>query len=114
MAKYIIIYSSSEDPLAMMNNATPEQMQASMAEWTRWRNEAVQEFSVEFGMPFHAIAKLDSDGVTDSDSHNSGYSILEGDKDKIIEKLRSHPQLKRPGATIDVFEFLAMPGLEDS
>lgn len=114
MPKYIILYSSSEDPVTMMSSASPEQMQSSMAEWTKWRDEASQEFSVDFGLPFHAIAKVDTTGVTNSDSHNSGYSILEGDKDKIIEKLKRHPQLKRPGATIDVFEFLAMPGLEES
>lgn len=30
----------------------------------------------------------------------------------LMELLKSHPQLKRQGATIDVLEMLSMPGLD--
>jgi hypothetical protein len=41
-----------------------------------------------------------------------GYSIVEGDsKEAIVELLRTHPHLKRAGASIDLLEMITMPGL---
>jgi hypothetical protein len=111
MAKFMVIYNSSSPASEVMANATPEQMQASMAEWIKWRDEASKSVKVEFGLPLQAVSQVEPDGLHNSPSQVSGYSIIEGDKDMVLELLRSHPQLKRPGATIDVLEMLAMPGL---
>jgi hypothetical protein len=112
MAKYMILYNSTLSAEELMANASPEEMKASMEEWMQWKDKASKTVGFDFGMPLSAVSRVTSDGAGDSDSKTSGYSIMEGDsKDAIIELLRSHPHLKRTGASIDVFEMLSMPGM---
>jgi hypothetical protein len=94
-----------------MANATPEEMQASMAEWMAWRDEAVKSTKFDWGMPLQGVSQVTTSEIKATSSNVSGYSTMEGDKDTITELLRSHPHLKRPGATIDVLEMLPMPGM---
>ena len=113
MAKFMILYSSSMSASDLMANATPEQMQASMQDWIKWHEKASTTFKVEFGLPLQAVNRVTNEGVTNSDSQVSGYSTAEGEsKEALVELLKSHPHLNRPGASIDVLEMLSMPGLE--
>jgi hypothetical protein len=111
MAKYMVLYNSSMSASDTMANATPEEMQASMAEWIAWKEEAEKTVGFDFGMPLQAAGRVTTSGLQDSDSNVSGYSTMEGEKDAVVELLKSHPHLKRPGATIDVLEYLPMPGM---
>jgi hypothetical protein len=112
MAKYMILYNSTASAAELMANASPEEMQASMAEWVAWKDEVSKTVAFDFGMPLQAVSQVTTDDVTDSTSQVSGYSIMEGDsKEAIVKLLQSHPHLKRPGASIDVLEMLAMPGM---
>ncbi len=112
MAKYMVLYNSSASASELMANATPEEMQASMAEWMQWRGQAEKSFKVDFGMPLQAVCRVTATESTASDNQASGYSIVEGDsKDALVELLKSHPHLKRAGAYIDVLEMLPMPGM---
>ena len=112
MAKYMMLYNSDVSPKDMMANASAEEMKVSMGEWLQWRDEAAKKFKVEFGMPMQVVTRISPDGAGDSDSHVSGHGTLEGDSfDDLVEILKSHPHLKRPGASIDVFEILGMPGI---
>jgi hypothetical protein len=112
MAKFMVLYSSTMKASELMANATPEQMKASMDEWMIWREEASKNFKVDFGLPLQTVSKVTTDGTAAGDSQISGYSIVEGDKDALTEILQSHPHLKRDGASIEIFEMLAMPGLD--
>ena len=112
MAKFMILYNSPEKATETMANATPEEMQASMAEWIQWREKASQNLKVDFGLPLQAIGAVNGNGTSASDSQVGGYSIIEGDREMVMEVLKSHPQLKREGASIDVLEMLSMPGLD--
>ena len=113
MTKFMVLYSSALKASELMANASPEEMQASMAEWMQWREEANKSFKVDFGLPLQAVSRITSDGAGPSDSQVSGYSIVEGEsKDAIVELMKSHPHLKRDGASIDVLEMLSMPGLD--
>jgi hypothetical protein len=112
MAKYMVLYNSTASASDLMANASPEEMKASMDEWMKWRDEASNTAKIDFGLPLQAVSRVATDGVTDSDSQVSGYSIVEGEsKEAIIELLQTHPHLKRPGASIDVLEMLSMPGI---
>lgn len=112
MAKFMVLYNSNEKASDTMANASPEQMQASMAEWMAWKEEAEKTAKVDFGLPLQAAARMTSGGVSDSDSQVSGYSVIEGEsKEAVLDLLETHPHLKRPGASIDVLEMLAMPGM---
>lgn len=111
MAKFMVLYNSSASARDLMANATPEQMQASMREWIDWKESVEKTAKMEFGMPLQAVGHITSDSVSDSQSQVSGYAIIEGEKDAVLELLKSHPHLKRPDASIELLEFLPMPGL---
>ncbi len=112
MTKFMILYNSTATAREVMANATPEQMQASMQEWIEWRNAATPTAKIEFGLPLQAVGQVMAEGARASSSHIGGYSIAECDtKEALLELLKTHPQLKRPGAAIEVLEMLPMPGL---
>jgi hypothetical protein len=111
MAKFMVLYSSTMTATDTMANATPEQMKASMDEWIRWKDDAEKTVKIEFGMPLQVVTEVTEGGTSGSDSTVSGYSILEGEKDQVVELLKSHPHLKRPGASIELLEMLPMPGM---
>ncbi len=112
MAKFLILYNSTETASEVMANASPEQMKASMNEWIQWRDEASKTAKIDFGLPLQVVSRITPDGPTTSDSQVSGYAFVEADsKEAAIALLQTHPHLKRAGASIDVLELLAMPGL---
>ena len=111
MAKYMILYKSTLSASELMKSATAEEMQASMAEWMTWKDGLDSSIGFEWGMPLQAVDEVTSTAIQDSHSTISGYAIMEGDKGTITEVLKSHPHLKRDGASIDVLEMLAMPGM---
>lgn len=111
MAKFMILYSSSSSASDLMANASPEEMKASMGEWMAWKNKLPATIKFDFGMPLQAVSKITSSGTVDSASQVAGYSTMEGDKDEIVKALQDHPNLKRPDASIDILEMLAMPGM---
>jgi len=50
--------------------------------------------------------------VTAGNSQVGGYSILQAEsKDGLMDLLNNHPHFMAPGASIEVFEFLPMPGM---
>lgn len=113
MAKYLILYNSTQPATETMANASPEQIKASMDEWIQWQRNAGKTFKMEWGMPLQAVGRVTPSGVTASGIQAGGYAMAEGDsKESLMELLKSHPQLRRPGATIDVLEMLSMPGIE--
>ena len=113
MAKYMVLYNSTMSASEQMSSASMEQMKASMSEWMRWRDEASKTAKVDFGMPLQAVGRITPAGTEESQSQVSGYSIVEGDsKETIIALLQTHPHLQRPGASIELLEFLSMPGMD--
>ena len=111
MKKFMILYLSPVSGRERMEQASPEQMKTSMDEWVAWRTR-VGEDHVEFGMPLTAGKHLEGGEVTDSTLAVSGYSIVQADSlDAATELLKDHPNLKLPGCSVEVLEFLDMPGL---
>lgn len=112
MPKYMVLYNSSQSATQAMAEATPEEMKASMNEWIAWKDSLSSELKFDFGLPLQAVNKITADGVSDGESQVSGYSTIEGEsKEAVIETLKNHPHLKRPGASIDLLEMLSMPGM---
>ena len=113
MAKFLVLYNSTVTATEVMANATPEEVQASMAEWIQWREAASKQAKIDFGLPLQAVGRVTSAGETDSDTQVSGYSIVEAEsKDIVLELLKSHPHVQREGNSIDVLEMLSMPELD--
>jgi hypothetical protein len=112
MAKFMILYNADASPREVMANASPEAMRASMDEWIAWRNEASKTIKIDFGMPMQVVGRVAPEGLTDSDTRVTGYAFVEGESKEVVQEvLRTHPHLKRDGASIDVLEVLSMPGL---
>ncbi len=111
MAKYLVLYKSDASARELMANATAEEMQAGMAEWMTWKDGLDKSVGFEWGLPVQGVSEITPDEVRDSQSQVSGYAIMEGDKDAITAALKSHPHLKRDGASIDLLEMLSMPGM---
>jgi hypothetical protein len=110
MAKYMILYLSSESARDMMSGATPEQMKAGMDAWMAWAGKAGDAI-VDMGTPTaHAThaGPASRPGVEEI----SGYSIVQGDSaEAIAAVLDGHPHLDMPGNSIEVLEMLPMPGM---
>ena len=112
MKKFLVLYSSTKSANELMADASPEEMKASMAKWEKWREKASEKFKVEFGMPLQPVSKVKSDGVVDSTSKVSGYSIIEGATSAaVVALVRNHPHLERTGSSIEVLEMVSMPGM---
>jgi hypothetical protein len=110
LKRFMVLYNSSVSATEQMANSTPEQRQAGMEAWMAWANKA-GEAIVDFGAPVQAANRVTPDGVAQSSSQASGYSLLQGNSaDEIDALLKDHPHLKMPGASIDVLEALPMPG----
>lgn len=112
MPKYMILYNSELEASEVMASTTPKEMQASMAEWIAWRDEASKSLKVEFGLPLQSVGRMTSEAVTVSDSNISGYSTVEGEsKQAVTDILKTHPHLKRSDSSIELLEMLPIPGL---
>lgn len=111
MAKFMVFYISKTPASERMANASPEEMKASMGEWMQWKGETEKTIKVEFGMPLQPTNSISAGGVGDAHTPVSGYSILEGDKEAVVEALKKHPHLKMPDSAIELLEFLPMPGM---
>lgn len=111
MAKYLVLYKSTQSASEQMANATPEQVKASMEKWIEWKENLDSSIGFEWGMPVQAVSEVTSAGMQDGHSPVSGYAIMDGDRATIAEALQSHPHLKRDGSSIDLLEMLSMPGM---
>ncbi len=107
----MILFKSTFSASELMANATPEQMQDSMQEWMTWKDNLDSSIGFEWGLPLQTVAEVAPGEVTQGNSPVSGYAIMQGDEQAITDILKSHPHLKRDGASIDVLEMMSMPGM---
>ncbi len=112
MKKFLVLYHSTVPASEQMKNVTPEQAKAGMDAWMSWAKQAGPAI-VDLGSPVAAAAKLDgAQKVGASNAQVGGFSILQAEsKDALTGLLRNHPHFMAPGASIEVFEFLPMPGM---
>jgi hypothetical protein len=111
MAKFMVLYRSSVSARDQMANGTPEQMQAGMDAWMAWAGKA-GDAVVDLGTPLAAATSLGSGSSATGGDDISGYSILQSDSAEALASLMAeHPHLHVPGNSIEVLEFLAMPGM---
>ena len=111
MKKYLVIYSSSVPARDQMANVTPEQGKAVMEAWMAWSRKAGSAI-VDLGSPLGNAASITGAKAGDATSPIGGFSILQGDsRDAIVALMKQHPHLAMPGATIEVHEFMPIPGM---
>jgi hypothetical protein len=111
MKKFLVLYASSVSALEQMSKASPEQMKAGMDAWMTWAKKAGDAI-VDLGTPLGNPIKMVDGAPAKGDSKVSGFSILQADSAKAVgELLKTHPHFRAPGASIEVLEFLPMPGM---
>jgi hypothetical protein len=111
MKKFLVIYGSTVSAREQMARATPEQAKAGMAAWMAWSQKAGAAI-VDLGAPVGNPVRISGGKAADSQSEIGGFSILQAEsRDAVTALLKDHPHFMAPGATIEVHEFLAMPGM---
>src|SRR5213595_1479268 len=108
MSKYLVLYRSPTSAREQMANATPEQAKAGMDAWMAWAGKAGSAI-VDLGAPLGGGEAVGS-GKTDDEV--TGFSILEAESQgDVTNLLGEHPHLHTPGGSIEIHEFLSMPGM---
>jgi hypothetical protein len=114
MAKFLVLYNSPMSASEVMGSSSPEEMKAGMDAWMAWfqkNGDAV----ADLGNPVEARLHLESGSSGQSSNQASGFSIVQADSvDAATKVLEEHPHLSVPGNTIDVLEFLPMPGMDQT
>jgi hypothetical protein len=105
MAKFLVLYRATTTASEQMAAGTPEQAQAGMDAWMAWSQRA-GDAVVDLGSPLAVI-----EAAGDAGDPIGGYSILQAeDAGALAKVLDGHPHAAM-GGTIEILEFLAMPGM---
>jgi YCII-related domain len=105
MAKFLVLYRSKSTAAEQMAAGTPEQAQAGMEAWMTWAQRA-GDAVVDLGSPLSVV-----EPGGDAGDSIGGFSILEADDAEALAKvLDGHPHTAM-GGTIEILEFLSMPGM---
>ena len=103
MKKFLILYQSPVSAKEQMSKASPDQAKVGMDAWMAWSNKAKKAIA-DFGAPLADVGG--------KRSNVTGFSILQANSAGEIEQLlKDHPHKLQPGATIEIHEFLEMPGM---
>lgn len=110
MTKFMVLYRSAVSAQDQMASATPEQAQAGMEAWMAWAAKA-GDAVVDLGAPLESAAHVGPGSATEGAAQVTGFSILQAESaGELTTLLNEHPHLHMTGASIDVLEFIAMPG----
>jgi hypothetical protein len=112
MKKFLALYKAPTSSFEQMTNATPEQQKAGMDAWMAWSKKTASSI-VDMGAPLGKSLLVKSDGGSSATTNDlGGYSILQGEsKEALAASLKGHPHFMMPGATIELIELLAIPGM---
>lgn len=111
MSRFLILFNAPEPMSEFMVRSTPEERQAGLEAWTKWKADAEKTIKFEFGAVVQAFQRIQKGELEVSPNQATNYAFAEtGSKDEVVKALENHPHLQREGATIDILEFLVMPG----
>jgi hypothetical protein len=111
MKKFLVLYVSSVSAREQMAKMSPEQSKAGMEMWMAWAKKAGAAI-VDLGSPVGDTTQVTSSGASKVDGNYGGFSILQAESAKALhEVLKGHPHFMMPGASIEVHEFIPIPGM---
>ena len=111
MKKFLVLYCAPAAAKQQMARATPEQVKAGMELWTSWMKKNGGAVT-DLGAPVEAGKRIEAGSVSDGDNTTVGYSIVKSETMiTAIKMLHDHPHFHTPGGSIEIFEFLPMPGM---
>ena len=105
MTKFLVLYRAATTAEQQMADGTPDQAQAGMDAWMAWAQKA-GDAVVDLGSPLSVVS-----AGGDAGDPIGGYSVLQAADAAALESvLDGHPHTVW-GGSIEVLEFLPMPGL---
>jgi hypothetical protein len=108
MKKFLVLYRAPISASEQMAKTTPEQAKQGMDRWKAWGAKAAASI-VDMGAPLERAAAIAGPA---SAGHIGGFSIMQAASVEALKKtLDGHPHLKMPSGSIEVFEFLSLPGM---
>jgi Ni/Co efflux regulator RcnB len=111
MKKFIVLYIAQQSAQAQMAESSQEAAQEGMKAWMEWAERAGDGI-VDMGNPLGAGKEVTASGTSDTNTNVAGYGILQADGlDGAKSLLEGHPHLMMPGASIQVYESLDLPGV---
>jgi Ni/Co efflux regulator RcnB len=111
MKKFIVLYIAAQSAQAQMTESSPEAAQEGMKAWMQWA-ERTGHGIVDMGNPLGAGKEITATGTSDTSTGVAGYGILQAeDLAGAQSLLDGHPHLMMPGARIQVYESLDLPGM---
>jgi Ni/Co efflux regulator RcnB len=111
MKKFVVLYIAAQSAQAQMAESSPEAAQEGMKAWMEWAERAGDGI-VDMGNPLGAGKEITATGTSDISTGVAGYGILQAeDLAGAQALLDGHPHLMMPGASIQVYESLDLPGM---
>jgi hypothetical protein len=108
MKKFLVLYRAPISAREQMAKATPEQAKAGMEAWMGWAKKS-EKAIVDLGSPVGDPVVV-GPGKPLGD-YIGGFSILQAESVDALQKvLQGHAHLMMPGGSIEIREFLPMPG----
>jgi hypothetical protein len=116
MKKYLVLYQS-EAALSgvsvseMFARATPEQLEAGLGAWRTWQSNA-GDAVVDPGTALDQSTTVTQDSSVPGKTTITGYGFLQADSiQEAVALMKGHPHFFMPGASAQVLECIAMPGM---
>jgi hypothetical protein len=111
MKKFLVLYKAPTSAFEQMKNSTPAQQKAGMDAWNAWSKKAAGSI-VDLGAPLGKSLRVTKAGSSPSTNDLGGFSILQAEsKEALAESLKGHPHFLMPEGTIEIVEFMPMPGM---
>lgn len=111
MPKYVVLYTAPVSASQQMENNDPAMAEQVMNAWNDW-SAGLGKGMVDLGTPLAGGMKVTSNGTSDAGTQVAGYSIINADSmEQALGHMKAHPHLQMPGAAIEVYEALAVPGM---
>jgi hypothetical protein len=111
MKKFTVLYIAPQSAQAQMAESSPEAAQEGMKAWMEWAQRAGDGI-VDLGSPLGTGKEITASGASDTNTNVAGYGIVQAqDLEGAQALLEDHPHLMMPGASIQVYESLDLPGI---
>ncbi|HEY8702534.1 MAG TPA: hypothetical protein VIM08_16475 [Arthrobacter sp.] len=111
MKKFVVLYIAPQSAQAQMAESSPEAAQEGMKAWTEWA-ERTGDGIVDMGTPLGDGKVITVTDTSDADTNVAGYGIVQAeDLGGAQALLEGHPHLMMPGASIQLYESLDVPGM---
>jgi hypothetical protein len=111
MKKFLVLYKAPASAFEQMQKSTPEQQKAGMEAWMAWSRKAGSAI-VDMGAPLGKSLRVTKGGASPCTNDLGGFSILQAEsKEALAEALKGHPHFMMPDGSIEIVEYMPMPGM---